>query len=318
MVLFFSAAFFVIYVTSNSQGTEATRRIGRGQAPALSQSDWDNWVQHCLSDHTCQLYVLLTLTAMFALRVGEACMLCDDDFQLDHDPPKLRIPPEQGRGKSPGDIPIVPEQLAKLQELRTQVLRRKRYQKNQYGSHETLDVFEWSKEGRVFPTTRGLESNHITVRGITKAVKKLASSFGVKFPGNGFERIRSHSGRATRITLHLGEGMPLALSMKFARHAPSSVATHLQYGRLTVKDIYKYLEEHRATMANKLAGTPATLVRKHIVDDSTSESKVDSFLGDATLPTLVAWRKQKLLSARDFAIAKAALFKKFCSRTDKT
>ena len=37
----------------------------------------------------------------------------------------------------------------------------------------------------------------------------------------------------------MGEGLTTALSMKYARHAPSSYKVHLGYGRLTLKDIKK-------------------------------------------------------------------------------
>ena len=55
--------------------------------------------------------------------------------------------------------------------------------------------------------------------------------------------IRPHSGRATLITELMGEGMTTAMSMRFARHAPSSVSVHLAYGRLTLQDLKNACDE---------------------------------------------------------------------------
>jgi len=50
-------------------------------------------------------------------------------------------------------------------------------------------------------------------------------------------RLRPHSGRATLITELMGEGMTVALSMKYARHAPGSQKVHLRYGQLSLADV---------------------------------------------------------------------------------
>jgi len=50
-------------------------------------------------------------------------------------------------------------------------------------------------------------------------------------------RLRPHSGRATLITELMGEGLTMALSMKYARHAPGSQKVHLRYGQLTLQDL---------------------------------------------------------------------------------
>jgi hypothetical protein len=50
-------------------------------------------------------------------------------------------------------------------------------------------------------------------------------------------KLRPHSGRATLITELMGEGLTTALSMKYARHAPSPYKVHPKYGRLTLQDV---------------------------------------------------------------------------------
>ena len=74
-------------------------------------------------------------------------------------------------------------------------------------------------------------------------VKRLAPLFDAENPGSEFARIRTHSGRATAITVMLGQGVSAPVGMKFARHAPQSVGTFLSYGRLSPKKVYDALAE---------------------------------------------------------------------------
>ena len=87
-----------------------------GSAMALSQKDWDHWTQFVLQNHPPRLYCLLMLTCMCALRCSEACMLGAEDFFLTGNTPKLRIPPEVGRAKSPGEVPLLPEQVTLIRQ----------------------------------------------------------------------------------------------------------------------------------------------------------------------------------------------------------
>ena len=64
-------------------------------------------------------------------------------------------------------------------------------------------------------------------------------------------KLRPHSGRATRITELMGEGLTTALSMKYARHAPSSYKVHLKYGRLTLQDVRQACDATRGSSSKK-------------------------------------------------------------------
>ena len=55
--------------------------------------------------------------------------------------------------------------------------------------------------------------------------------------GTEIAKLRPHSGRATLITELMGEGLTTAITLKYARHAPSSYTVHLKYGRLTLQDV---------------------------------------------------------------------------------
>ena len=64
-------------------------------------------------------------------------------------------------------------------------------------------------------------------------------------------KLRPHSGRATLITELMGEGLTTALSMKYARHAPSSYKVHLKYGRLTLQDVRQACDATRGSSSQK-------------------------------------------------------------------
>ena len=64
-------------------------------------------------------------------------------------------------------------------------------------------------------------------------------------------KLRPHSGRATLITELMGEGLTTALSMKYARHAPTSYKVHLKYGRLTLQDVQQACDATRGSSSKK-------------------------------------------------------------------
>jgi len=81
----------------------------------------------------------------------------------------------------------------------------------------------------------------------------------------------------------------MSMSMRFARHAPDSVRAHLRYGRLTVAHVYKYLLEERT----RLQSMPVS-------------SEVTGMEG-CGLKDLVQWRREGLLSEREFKRLKSQL-----------
>eukprot|EP00971_Amphidinium_carterae_P092061 1822894-Amphidinium_carterae.1 len=85
----------------------------------------------------------------------------------------------------------------------------------------------------------------MTFHAVWAAVTKLNKEFDKEYPGNDYQKIRTHTGRTTAITTLMGEGLPLPITMKFARHKPASITTHLAYGQLTVQDVYNHLSGWR-------------------------------------------------------------------------
>ena len=49
----------------------------------------------------------------------------------------------------------------------------------------------------------------------------------------------------------MGEGLTTALSMKYARHAPSSYKVHLKYGRLTLQDVKQACDATKGSSTKK-------------------------------------------------------------------
>ena len=67
----------------------------------------------------------------------------------------------------------------------------------------------------------------------------------------GIDKRTPHAGRATLITELMGEGLTTSLSMKYARHAPSSYKVHLKYGRLTLQDVRQACDATRGSSSQK-------------------------------------------------------------------
>jgi integrase len=281
-----------------------------GPAPALSERDWDDWTAFVLKEGTCRMYVLIMLTGMFALRCGEACMLCTEDIRLDDDPPHLVVKAERGRGKSPGTVPIMQAQAELLKMWMAQGVEQVRRRKtNQHsGQKEVVDFFEFPETGRIF-ASRGMykgvktQQQHLGYHAVWAAVSKLSAMYAKQNDHHSrvWEGIRSHSGRATKITLLMGEGISLACSMRYARHAHDSIRTHLRYGRLTCSHIYKYLQ------AEQERQSPTAQKRKNSTEDVAVDGESKNGLEGSTLKDIIEWFRAGLLSEAEFKCAKAAL-----------
>ena len=208
------------------------------------------------------MYILVALTCLFALRASEAAMLRREDIYLQANPPFIRIPKEKGRGKSPGDVPIMPEQASLLRMwLGEGVTVSRTVKVNQNGARTRHEKYVLPKAGRLFPCRQStykkkkIQRPHLGYHAVWSAVRKAAEAFCSTHPGAAkcWKQLRTHSGRSTKITMLMGEGVSLSMSMKFARHSQSSIKTHLAYGKLTVRDIHKYLLQERGRVADYLS-----------------------------------------------------------------
>jgi integrase len=84
---------------------------------------------------------------MLALRVGEACKLKRGDFRLSFDIPVLNV----SGGKSPGIVPIQPEERAKLSKFMKAGVKGERSLQNQYGSTFFPGFVFFAIQGHIIP-----------------------------------------------------------------------------------------------------------------------------------------------------------------------
>ena len=308
-----------------------------GQAVALTFEDWNAWTQFILKERGPRMYVLIMLTGMFALRAGEAAMLKRSDLMMDMTPPRLNIPKEKGRGKSPGQVPIMPEQ---LQLLRTWIdqgvtsVRRKML--NQNGAKDVRETYKIPEKGRLFAAKKKykkkkVKRDHLSYHAVWDAVHTCARKFCTAYPSAAakWEQLRTHSGRATKITLMMGEGIALSMSMEYARHAKNSIKTHLGYGRLTTAHVHQYLLKERAKQIGMLTDmvakrdkgaepvAAAAETRKRVTgkqqkgEQAEKRTKTDDpaedILHGCSLKDIMEWYSSGKLSKEEFDKVKARL-----------
>lgn len=300
-----------------------------GQAVALTSDDWHAWTQFVLKERGPRMYVLIMLTGMFALRAGEAAMLRRCDLMLDMTPPRLNIPKEKGRGKSPGQVPIMPEQVHLLRTWISQgVTSVRRKVLNQNGAKDVQESYQIPEKGRLFVAKKTyhkkkVQRDHLCYHAVWVAVRTLAKKFCKAYPSAAakWEQLRTHSGRATKITMMMGEGISLSMSMEYARHAKSSIKTHLAYGRLTTAHVHQYLLKERARQIGVLSdmlqhpkSQPGDEERKRIIGKQNckqaKERKVrqpESILQGCSLKDVIEWHSSGKLSDEEFAKVKGRL-----------
>ena len=115
------------------------------------------------------------------------------------------------------------------------------------------DTYLVPKSGFIFPARRGAKYPYLHYHDVYDHVRRQAPHFLQYLMDKGKKwapqvaKLRPHSGRATLITELMGEGLTTALSMKYARHAPTSYKVHLRYGRLTLADLKQALDATRAS-----------------------------------------------------------------------
>ena len=299
-----------------------------GQAVALTSEDWHAWTQFVLKERGPRMYVLIMLTGMFALRAGEAAMLRRSDLMLDMTPPRLNIPKEKGRGKSPGQVPIMPEQVQLLRTWISQgVTSVRRIVLNQNGAKDVREIYQIPEKGRLFVARATynetkVQRDHLCYHAVWAAVRALAKKFCAAYPSSAakWEQLRTHSGRATKITLMMGEGISLSMSMEYARHAKSSIKTHLAYGRLTTAHVHQYLLKERARQIGVLSDmlqqpkSQPVEERKRITGKQNCEqekkrkvSQPESILQGCSLKDVIEWHSSGKLSNEEFDKVKGRL-----------
>ena len=253
---------------NTGKGAQKDKRASKkgkalGQAPALPLRMWKEWLKWILNTAGPKIFLVVFLTGAFGLRCGEALALKREDLNVEATIPKLVITGESaGARKSPGDVYIRTQHLKVIKRwLRCGIpnVRRKKH-KHGKGKQKTISVKETyviPKTGFMFPSRKNAARPFLHYHAVYDHVRRQAPKFLAHLQktqqqwGPEIAKLRPHSGRATLITELMGEGLTTALSMKYARHAPSSYKVHLKYGRLTLQDIKQACDATRGSSPKK-------------------------------------------------------------------
>lgn len=238
-----------------------TPRKGKalGQAPALPLKMWNEWLRWILDTTGPKIFFVVFLTGALGLRCGEALALKREDVNLEATIPKLMITGDSaGARKSPGDVYVRAQHLKIMKKWFRQGISsiRKKKHKHGKGEHKTISIKETyviPKTGYIFPSRKKAARPFLHYHAVYDHVRRQAPNFLAHLQktqkqwGPEIAKLRPHSGRATLITELMGEGLTTALSMKYARHAPSSYKVHLRYGRLTLQDVKQACDAMRGS-----------------------------------------------------------------------
>ena len=188
-------------------------------------------------------------TGAFGLRCSESLALKRADICLDAAIPKIRITGETpGARKSPGDVYVRKQHMKLMRSflkdgIGTQRTVRHKHGQGAKGLIKKEEHFEIPTSGFIFKSRAKAKQQHLHYHAIYDHVRRQAPLFEKHLAAIGepvspeVGHLRPHSGRATLITELMGEGLTTAMSMKYARHSPTSHKVHLRYGRLTLADV---------------------------------------------------------------------------------
>ena len=277
-------------------------------ALALNKLWWGRWLDHVRQEAGSRMCFIIWLTSALACRAGEAVWLRRGragDVFLDGSAQDSAPTVHIRQGKSPGKVYLRPEYVADFKEMLKHGVTTHRRVGTKHGQRTRLDTFKVPKEGFMFRTRKGSSLKHLGYHAVWAAVSRCAKSFSKKHPGSNFDEIRSHSGRTSAITTMLGEGVPIHLSMKIARHANGSINLHLDYAQHTVDDV----DAHFRQRGTKQLHTDADPLHK---PDSAPNGKCTHVnqttgLEGATLKDLVSWHVSGHLSKLEFERCKQQL-----------
>ena len=250
---------------TSSKKKQRTSKKGKelGQAPALPLKMWKEWLKWILNTAGPKIFFVIFLTGAFGLRCGEALALKRQDINLEAVVPKLMITGDsKGARKSPGDVYIRKQHINVMKKwLRSgisSVLKKKH--KHGKGKDKIISIkqtYVIPKTGYLFPSRKKATQPFLHYHAVYDHVRRQAPKFLAHLQktqqqwGPEIAKMRPHSGRATLITELMGEGLTTALSMKYARHAPSSYKVHLKYGRLTLQDVQQACDATRGSSTKK-------------------------------------------------------------------
>ena len=234
-----------------------------GQAPALPLKMWKEWLKWIRTTAGPKIFLVIFLTGAFGLRCGEALALKRQDLNLEATIPKLLITGEsKGAKKSPGNVYIRKQHINCLKKWLREGISSTRTKKHKHGKGKNKEIsvsetYIIPKTGYIFRSRKKASRPFLHYHAVYDHVRRQAPKLlahlqkANKQWGPEVAKLRPHSGRATLITELMGEGLTTGLSMKYARHAPSSYKVHLKYGRLTLSDVKQACDALRGSSTKK-------------------------------------------------------------------
>ena len=224
---------------------------------------WRAWLKWILDKAGPKIFFVIFLTGAFGLRCGEALALKRKDLNLEATIPKLMITGEsKGARKSPGDVYIRQQHVNIMKKWLRHGISSVRTKKHKHGKGKRKMIsikqtYVIPKSGYMFPSRKKAVRPFLHYHAVYDHVRRQAPKFLAHLQktqqqwGPEIAKLRPHSGRATLITELMGEGLTTALSMKYARHSPSSYKVHLKYGRLTLQDVKQACDATRGSSTTK-------------------------------------------------------------------
>ena len=220
---------------------------------------------------------MIFLTGAFGLRCGEALCLKREDICLKASIPKLCVTGENiGGNKSPGSVYVHKQHVHLLKQHLAHGIKCNRRKGHKHGKGKAKEiayeeVYHIPKSGYIFPSRKNATLPYMHYHAIYDHVHRQAPKFLKHLQTHGKQwgsevaKLRPHSGRATLITELMGEGLTTALSMKYARHAPSSYKVHLKYGRLVLQDVKAACDATRNSNMKRAKRAWATMSSKDLL-----------------------------------------------------
>ena len=266
------------------------------KALALSRVWWGRWLEHVRQTAGSRMFAIIWLTSALACRAGEVVCLQrgrkSNDIYLDgtviDDTPTVNV---RG-GKTPGRVYVRPEFVKDFRLMLKHGVITDRQVKTKHGKRTRKDVYMVPKSGYIFKARAKSKAKHLGYHAVWAAVEKCAKTFHKKFPGNDLDKIRTHSGRTSAITTMLGEGVPIRLSMKIARHADASYRLHLEYAQATNLDVHAHFVAKENAAAEPIAS-------------KTNEARTKNPSSVDDLAKIIGWCEKGLLKPSEFARAKS-------------
>ena len=169
------------------------------------------------------------------------------------------------------DVYIRKQHIKVLKQFIKEGIAVSRQKGHKYGTREVTELFQLPAKGFIFKSRAKADQSHLHYHAVYDHIRRQAPKFLDHLQKEGKQwrpeiaKLRPHSGRATLITELMGEGLTIALSMKYARHAPGSYKVHLKYSRLTLADVLDACDATRASNPKKAKQQWANMPMKDLL-----------------------------------------------------